>query len=176
MDDVFDVEKLRRNWSRAQPEQVQEISPALADVDPARDPQTEFAEAFARVQALALERFPVEQEAIRALLTEILTATAQLRSKDNTAQGEADKEKESVESPQEPPETSAPEHESTAELVADEALENDAPGMEAEDGGDGDNDTGPADEAPGNKQAMHQAIDALEELLEAFTLMQGSGR
>lgn len=174
MDDVFDVEKLRRNWARANPQQAQEISPALADVDSTRDLRRELTETFARIQTHALERFPAEREAIEALLAEIRMASVYLQSVMDQGPNEGDNDTpEDVKQ-----DTDANED---GDIEADHGIFNEdnegvPSGSENVTANDEQTETESPKEASANRHATHLAIDAFEELLEAFTLVQSLTR
>lgn len=163
MDDFFDVEKLRRNWSRAAPQQVQEISPALAAVGAAQNLGLAFETTLERLKANALERYPSEREAIEALLSDVKTQMAQWQKRPKsqkqaaplTPDGSTSRLSDgSIENP-----TASADEDNEASPLEQEA-QTDVPDEDADEVLD-----------DSVRVTLHQTLDAFEELMEAFALM-----
>ncbi len=69
-DDLFDIERLRKKWEPRQEEAAPIVHRALAQVGAARNPLKEAREVLARMEALAVLRFPAQRTALGAFFRE----------------------------------------------------------------------------------------------------------
>lgn len=70
-DELFDVDKLRRNWDKANARPAVEVHPRIADVAPGLDPRARSMAAFESVRTEVLARFDAHAAALRPYLDEI---------------------------------------------------------------------------------------------------------